>query len=70
MGNIERLMQAGIIGAGAALNEEDQNLINSLTPEEVSALISVKSKLTPEFIQRNLGSGGATRGAQTMGIVF
>jgi hypothetical protein len=69
MGNIGKLMDAGIISAGAALSQEDQNVINSLTPDEVSALISIKAKLTPGFIQRNL-SGSPTRGEQSMGIVF
>lgn len=69
MGNVSQLMDAGIIAAGAALSQEDQDLINSLTPEEVAALISVKSKLTPGFVQRNLTSGG-TRGEASMGIVF
>jgi hypothetical protein len=71
VGNVEKLMQAGIIGAGAALSEDDQKLINSLTDQEVSALISIKGKLTADFVQRNLGGGAAgARGAQTMGIVF
>jgi len=62
-------MDAGIISAGAALTQEDQDLINSLSPAEVSALISIKGKLTPGFVQRNL-TGGGTRGEQSMGIVF
>jgi hypothetical protein len=67
MGNIERLMQAGIISGGAALSQSDQDVINSLTDDEVSALISIKNKLTPEFAQK-LASGGQ-RGA-AVGIVF
>lgn len=69
MGNISRLMEAGLIAAGSALSQEDQDLINSLTADEVSALISVKNKLTPEFVQRNL-SASATRGQAQIGIVF
>lgn len=68
MGNIQRLMDAGIIPGGFALSDSDQQVINSLTDDEVSALISIRSKLTPDFIQK-LQSGGAQRGA-SMGIVF
>ena len=68
MGNIDRLMQAGIIAGGAALSQSDQDIINSLTDDEVSALISIKNKLTPDFVQR-LASGGGQRGA-AVGIVF
>jgi hypothetical protein len=74
LGNVARLTEAGVIVTGAALSQEDQDLINGLTPEEVSALISIKSKLTPGFIQRNLSGGAAAglRGAQqqAIGIVF
>lgn len=70
MGNLSQLMDAGIIAAGASLTQEDQDLINSLTPDEVNALISIKSKLTPGFIQRNLSGAGGTRGQQAIGIVF
>lgn len=69
MGNVSQLMEAGVISAGSALSQEDQDLINSLTPDEVAALISIKSKLTPGFVQRNLTGGGA-RGEASMGIVF
>ncbi len=68
MGNIQRLMDAGIVPGGAALSQSDQDVINSLTADEVSALISIRSKLTPEFIQK-LQAGGAQRGA-ALGIVF
>ncbi|HSY11314.1 MAG TPA: aroma-sacti cluster domain-containing protein [Verrucomicrobiae bacterium] len=63
MNNVQRLTQAGLIlpNAAAALNPADQQLINSLTDDEVSALISVKSKLGDDFAQRN---------SRTIGIVF
>lgn len=63
MNNVQKLMQAGVIHASAAFSAADQQVINSLTDAEVSALISVKSKLGDEFLQRNLAS-------QTIGIVF
>jgi len=69
MRNISRLTDAGIIAAGAALSQADQDLINSLTDAEVSALISIKSKLTPDFVQRHLGTGPAPAG-RVIGIIF
>ena len=72
MGNVSKLMDAGVISAGASLSQEDQDLINSLSPAEVDALISIKSKLTPGFIQRNLGGSAAAglSAQRTIGIVF
>lgn len=71
MANIDQLQQAGIIPANASLNQADQDVVNSLTPDEVSALISIKGKLTQEFIQRNFSSGGlAPANKPSMGIVF
>ena len=63
MNNFQRLSQAGLILSSAALSAADTQLINSLTPEEVSALISVKGKLGEEFLQQHLAS-------RTIGIVF
>jgi hypothetical protein len=70
MGNIDQLTQAGIIPANAALSQADQDVVNSLTPAEVSALISIKGKLTQGFIQRNLSGGGLAENKPSMGIVF
>lgn len=65
MATVDQLTAAGLISGGAAaLTPEDREIINSLTPDEVSALISVKNKLTPGFIQRNLA------GEKSSGIVF
>jgi len=64
MANLDQLTAAGLIPSGTALNPDDEKIINSLTPAEVSALISVKSKLTPGFIQRNLAA------ERSSGIVF
>jgi len=63
MENIDRLMQAGIISAGASFSQDEQDFINSLTPDEVSTLISAKSKLTPE-------PATPPQGPHTPGIVF
>ena len=70
MGTLQKLMQAGIVAAGAALTQADQDLINGLTDQEVSALISIKSKLSPDFVQRHLSATDTRGGAQTIGIVF
>lgn len=71
MSNISRLMDAGIIAAGAALNPADQQVVDSLTDDEVSALISIKSKLTADFVQRNFPSSATPApGTRTIGIVF
>jgi hypothetical protein len=71
VGNIDQLTQAGIIPANASLSQADQDVINSLTANEVAALISIKGKLTPDFIQRNLSGGGVAAGAKpSLGIVF
>ena len=70
MGNVQRLMDAGIIAAGAALSPADQDIINRLTDDEVSALISINSKLPSDFKQRNFASAGAQPSARIIGIVF
>jgi len=73
VGNIQRLTQAGVIMPGATLTQDDQKLINGLSEAEVSALISISEKLTPDFVQRHLsgGGGGAASAAQgAIGIVF
>jgi hypothetical protein len=61
--NFQRLSQAGLILPNAALSASDTQLINSLTSDEVSALISVKGKLGEDFLQQHLAS-------RTIGIVF
>jgi len=75
--NVGKLTQAGLISASASLNQEDKDLVNGLTDAEVSALISVKSKLTSGFVQRNLSGAAAVRPAgerapsePAIGIVF
>jgi hypothetical protein len=75
-------MEAGLIAANAAFNEADQAVINSLTDQEVSALISISQKIPASFLQQHAGAT-AVAGAQgdakaaqiapssrTIGIVF
>ncbi len=70
MGNVQKLMDAGLIASSAALSQADQAVINGLTDQEVSALISINSKLPADFKQRNFGSAGPQQSARIIGIVF
>lgn len=72
MSNLSTLTTAGLIAQGATFSAEDQQLIESLTQDEVSALISVKNKLNAAFVSRNIGSAAVPAGspAKTIGIVF
>ncbi len=63
MEKIQRLMQAGLIAPNAVLSPADQQIINTLSDDEITALISIKGKVGDEFLQRNLAS-------RTIGIVF
>ena len=65
MSNLATLSAAGLIGPTAKLSAADQQIINNLTDAEVQALISIRAKLTPEFLQNNFS------GIQSsLGIVF
>jgi hypothetical protein len=72
MANIDTLKTAGLISQTAAFNAADTAIINSLTADEVSALISVSGKLTASFVSNNIGSAAVPAGspAKTIGIVF
>jgi hypothetical protein len=82
MSNLSRLTQAGLIVANAAFNEADHAIIDSLSDQEVSALISISQKIPASFLQQHAGAT-AVAGAQgdakatqiapasrTIGIVF
>jgi len=65
MSNIATLSAAGLIGPTAKLSPADQQIIESLTPAEVQALVSIRAKLTPQFLTNNFS------GIQSsLGIVF
>ena len=51
--NIQRLIEAGLIRAGHRFSDQDQRLLESLSEDEVEALISVKIKLGEDFFNRN-----------------
>jgi hypothetical protein len=56
MGNpsrIQRLVDAGLIRAGHQFSDQDRQLLESLSEDEVEALISVKTKLGEDFFNRN-----------------
>ena len=61
----ERLAQRGIILNRDAFSEDDKQKINTLTPAEVEALISIRAKLGDQFIQQK-GTGPSP----SMAIVF
>jgi len=53
MTNYDTLVNAGIIPATNSLTSDDISTINKLTSDEVNAMISLKSMLGDDFIQRN-----------------
>ena len=65
MTNMELLKQAGLIEAGHTFSREDHHLIESLTKDEVNALISVRAKVGEDFLHRNTSGPDPA-----VGIVF
>ncbi len=77
MSNVATLQNAGLIPQNANFSPSDTQIIESLSPAEVNALISISQKLTPDFIARNFGGGGGAAPAAaggparpSLGIVF
>ena len=64
-GNFDRLVQRGIILKPEKFTEGDKQKINTLTPDEVEALISIRGKLGEQFLQQK-----ATGPNPSMAIVF
>jgi hypothetical protein len=50
---IQHLVDAGLIRAGHQFSDQDRQLLESLSDDEVEALISVKTKLGEDFFNRN-----------------
>jgi len=50
---IQRLVDAGLIRGGHQFSDQDLQLLESLSEDEVEALISVKAKLGEDFFNRN-----------------
>jgi hypothetical protein len=53
MTNVEKLQAANILPSPSRLSSSDEDLINDLDSEEVDAMVSIKSQLGDDFIQRN-----------------
>jgi hypothetical protein len=53
MTNLERLEQAGLIKPGHQFSREDLLLLDSLSSDEVTALIGVRAKVGEGFLRRN-----------------
>lgn len=72
MSNINTLMNAGLIAQGATFSEADTKTINSLTTDEVNALINVYNAVGLDFLSRNCGSSdpGPSPTTHPIGIVF
>ena len=63
--NWKLLEEAGLISRDHEFSKEDRRLLESLSDDEVEALISIKKKLGENFFRRN------TCGAYSpVGIVF
>ena len=72
MSNISRLTGAGLIASGTVFSTDDQNTINSLSDDEVTALVSISQKVSLDFLSRNCGSASpaASPTTHSVGIVF
>ncbi len=64
-GKFDRLVEKGIILNPGSFSEGDKEKINSLTSDEVEALISIRAKLGDQFIQQKV-----TGKAPSIAIVF
>jgi hypothetical protein len=57
MTNLERLKQAGLVPDDYEFDQNEEAAIESLTNEEVNALISSKQKLGEDFINTHAPHG-------------
>jgi len=64
-GHFDKLVSKGIILNPASFSEDDKKRIETLTPAEVDALISVRAKLGDQFLRDK-----ATGPAPAICIVF
>ena len=64
-GKFERLVSKGVILKPDSFSERDIKRINSLTSDEVKALISIRAKLGSGFIRRKTAGR-----SPSMAIVF
>jgi hypothetical protein len=61
MTNVEKLQEAGLIHLSHPLTDTEAESVNQLSPAEVDALISVKSKLGDDFFNRKVDTGDGHR---------
>ncbi len=54
MANLDALINAGMIPPDHTLTDNDIQVINNLSSEEVDTLIAVKNRLGDDFLQRNV----------------
>jgi predicted lactoylglutathione lyase len=57
MTNLERLKEAGLVPDDYEFDQNEETAIESLSNEEVNALISSKEKLGGDFIQTHVPHG-------------
>jgi hypothetical protein len=57
MTNLERLKEANLVPDDYEFDENEKNAIESLSPQEVQALISSKEKLGSDFINTHAPHG-------------
>jgi hypothetical protein len=50
--NVEKLQKAGILATPHALTPEETEVIESFTPEEINAWVSIKEKLETAGVQQ------------------
>ena len=51
--NVEKLQDAKILPTPHGLSDPDKEKINDLSPQEVDALVKVRSGLGDDFVKRN-----------------
>jgi hypothetical protein len=69
MTNYQRLLDAGLISPTAQFSDSDKALIESLSSDEVDAMISIHAK-TGDFVQQHAQAAGLAPQKCAIGIVF
>lgn len=55
--NLKKLQKAGLVHSETTMSEKDRALVETLSADEVSALISVRKKLGDDFIKKTAKGG-------------
>jgi hypothetical protein len=61
MANVDRLQAAGLLATPHLLTDDEEDKVNQLSPAEVDALVSVRSKLGDAFFGRKVPDGNGHR---------